>query len=506
MFTKPLAILKDSLREAWDSKTLLVMLILAGLFLVGVASIGYTPAEPRATFEKYLDDLSAPVLRVDRGKRVVQMPGAMEGPPRALAEYHLTTFRVVKEANHAPNGEYEFTLVVKPLEPKPEAGPKEPGKNDEAKKDEPKKDEPKKDEPKAGPEREADGFETAVALWHEDGSGRFVKIEGRNELDPKKVKVRVGAVTEEMVREFFATELERETQVPITGFERLPADNPGERVYKITTGPSAEPRVWPVKFSVLFGAWESDTPVPLGILLYTIEDLLISSVGGLIIILIAVIVTAFFIPNMLRPGSVVMLLSKPISRTTLLLFKYLGGLFFVLILSAFVVGGVWLISGIRAGVWAPGVFVVVPLMTLTFAILYAVSTVVAVWTRNSIVSILVSLAVAGLLWLVGKVEFFAMVHRVQRDAVAELKKEEPQYATWAKVTGGLNRALPRWHDIDVLTGQAVAESLMTIKQRESRGASLEKHLPSWGGTIGVTALWIVAFVGLACWRFSVKDY
>ena len=178
----------------------------------------------------------------------------------------------------------------------------------------------------------------------------------------------------------------------------------------------------------------------------------------------------------------------------------------MLILSAFVVGGVWLITGIRAGVWAPGVFVVVPLMTLSFAILYAVSTVAAVWTRNSIVAILVTLAFAGFLWLVGKVEFFAMLHRMHRDAVAELKNEEPQYASWARVVGGLNRALPRWHDIDVLTGQAVAESLMTIKQQESQRSSLQKHLPSWGGTIGVTVLWIVGLLGLACWRFSVKDY
>ena len=109
-----------------------------------------------------------------------------------------------------------------------------------------------------------------------------------------------------------------------------------------------------MRISIGFGAWRSEAAIPLGIALYTIQDILISSVGGLIIILIAVIITSFFIPNMLRPGSVVMLLSKPISRITLLLFKYLGGLFFVLILTSFVVGGVWLITGVRAGVWAPG--------------------------------------------------------------------------------------------------------------------------------------------------------
>jgi ABC-type transport system involved in multi-copper enzyme maturation permease subunit len=401
----------------------------------------------------------------------------------------VTTFKTLKEGGHPATGEHELTLVVKTEVPKPPEEAKEP-------------DPKRKDAP---PDESVDIFEKYVAAWH-DTDGSLVRLEDRKDIDPRKWRL-VAPVTDDMVREFFASELDKETQVPITGFERLPAENPGERVYKITTGPSREPRIWPVKFSILFGVWESPAPLPLGILLYTIQDILISWVGGLIIILIAVIVTSFFIPNMLRPGSVVMLLSKPISRTTLLLFKYLGGLFFVIILTTFVVGGVWLITGIRAGVWAPGVFIVVPLMTLSFAILYAISTVTAVWSRNSIVSILVTLACAGFLWLVGKAEVASRVHRVFRDEEAALKKEEPKYDGWAKAAVGLNSALPRWHDIDVLTGQAVAESLMTVSQQEEKGtASVKKHLPSWGGTFGVTALWIVALLGLACWRFSTKDY
>ena len=489
MMTKPLAILKDSLREAWDSKTLLVMLVLAFLFLIGVASIGYEAAAPKDVVERYAKDLSAPVVRLNRGKVPVTMMDRRTGIPYPHPTYTVTSFKTLKEGGHAATGEHEFTIVVKTEAPKPDEG-REP--------DPKKKDAVPADEP-------TDVFEKYVAAWH-DTDGNMVRLEDRKDIDPRKWHL-AAPVTEAMVREYFAVELDKETQVPVTGFERLPAENPGERVYKFTTGPSAEPRIWPVKFSILFGVWESPAPLPLGVLLYTIQDILISWVGGLIIILIAVIVTSFFIPNMLRPGSVVMLLSKPISRTTLLLFKYLGGLFFVIILTTFVVGGVWLITGIRAGVWAPGVFIVIPLMTMSFAILYAISTVTAVWSRNSIVSILVTLACAGFLWLVGKAEVASRVHRVLEDQEAALKKEEPKYAGWAKAAVGLNSALPRWHDIDVLTGQAVAESLMTPSQQEKEGtSSVKKHLPSWAGTFGVTALWIVALLGLACWRFSTKDY
>lgn len=492
MMTKPLAILKDSLREAWDSKTLLVMLVLAGLFLVGVASIGYTPAEPRAAIDGYASTLSAPVLRLERGKYPVTLVDRNTGRPYPHPSVAVTTFRTLKEGGHASTGEHEFAILVKD-----EAHDAPDGNKADDKKD------------GAGPKEAGDPsgtvFEKYVAAWH-DSHGDVIRLDERRQMDPRKWRL-VTPVTDDMVRAYLAAELERQTTLPLAGFERLPDPAPGERVYKLTTGPSPEPRLWPVKFSVLFGVWETPGAAPLGIVLFTIQDYVISWIGGLIIMLIAVIVTSFFIPNMLRPGSVVMLLSKPISRTTLLLFKYLGGLFFVLILATFVVGGVWLITGIRAGVWAPGVFIVVPLMTLSFAILYAISTVTAVWSRNSIVAILVTLACAAGFWLVGKAEWFARQHRQGRDDDAALQRSEPKYETWSSVAVGLNSALPRWHDIDRLSGEAVSNSLMTPAQQEIQGtSSARKHLPSWGGTLGVTGLWIVGLLGLACWRFSTKDY
>jgi ABC-type transport system involved in multi-copper enzyme maturation permease subunit len=492
---KPIAILKDSLREAWDSKTLLVMLILAAVFLVGVASIGYTAAAPKTVVETFAADHSRQTVRLQRGKLPVDLREQEGGRSFPYPKITVTTFKTLKEGGHESTGEHEFTLLVQDVDP---AAKKDGGAAKEADKD-------KAADPKGIGGSAGSVFERYVAVWHDSG-GDKVLLDEKKDLDPRKW-ILVAPVTDDMVREYLAVELERVSQLPTTKFERLPDPNPGERVYKITTGPSPEPRLWPVRISIGFGAWQSEAAIPLGIALYTIQDILISSVGGLIILLIAVIITSFFIPNMLRPGSVVMLLSKPINRITLLLFKYLGGLFFVLILTSFVVGGVWLITGVRAGVWAPGVFLIIPLMTLTFAILYAVSTLTAVWSRNSIVSILVTLAFAGLLWLVGKVEVAARVFRTVEDVQASLRKEEPKYQGWTDVAIAVNNVLPRWHDIDRLGGEAVADSLMTPAQQEAQGTAAEKkHLPSWGGTLGVTAVWIFALLGLASWRFSVKDF
>ena len=50
--------------------------------------------------------------------------------------------------------------------------------------------------------------------------------------------------------------------------------------------------------------------------------------------------------------------------------------------------GVWLVLALRSGVWDFSFLIVIPVLTFTFAILYAVSTLAAVLTRSPIVSIL----------------------------------------------------------------------------------------------------------------------
>ena len=87
----------------------------------------------------------------------------------------------------------------------------------------------------------------------------------------------------------------------------------------------------------------------------------------------AVVLTAFFMPNMLRKGTVDLLLVKPIHRFALLLYKYVGGLTFIFLNTAFAMGGVWLVIGLRSGIWAQGFSCMILVFTFYFAILYAVS-------------------------------------------------------------------------------------------------------------------------------------
>ena len=67
------------------------------------------------------------------------------------------------------------------------------------------------------------------------------------------------------------------------------------------------------------------------------------------------------------------------------------GLLFVFLLCVVTVGGVWLVVGLRTGVWSPGVLVSIFGITFYFAILYACSTLFGVLSRNAIVCIVVTI-------------------------------------------------------------------------------------------------------------------
>src|SRR5205807_6715264 len=137
---------------------------------------------------------------------------------------------------------------------------------------------------------------------------------------------------------------------------------------------------WPHQPSLFFGAvpLTSAAQFPLGLQIWFIEDRLVNAWGGWVAIIVSIVLTAFFIPNMLRKGTVDLLLVKPIHRSTLLVYKYIGGLVFMFLNTAFVVAGIWLILGLRTGIWGPGFLASTGVLTFQFALYDAISTLVDV--------------------------------------------------------------------------------------------------------------------------------
>ena len=94
---------------------------------------------------------------------------------------------------------------------------------------------------------------------------------------------------------------------------------------------------------------------------------------GAVGVFVAVLVTAPIIPQMFDPGSLHLLLSKPVKRSLLFLAKFVGGCAFIFIGAAYLIGGIWLILGTRFGVWDTTLLISIPLYLFVFAVYYSVS-------------------------------------------------------------------------------------------------------------------------------------
>lgn len=308
--------------------------------------------------------------------------------------------------------------------------------------------------------------------------------------------------------------------------EMKPADEKTQkdvRYHVTTTGTKTPDRLSWRHEPTIFFAWtipELNSSLREGV--YTMEKRLINDVGAWATLLVTIIVTAGFIPSLLRKGYLDLYISKPIGWVELLIYKYLGGLLFVFIITTFTVLGIWTIIGLRTGIWSSQFLLLVPMLVFYFAVLYSVSTFVAVLTRSGMLAILATVIVWGLSFGFGF--FYDKVKQAER-AVAELSErlkdvrknpdQDPddmpenlrsarEFADWAKVLAKTGHAiLPRTYDLDDQMIHMIADGLLTEAELKKKG--LDRPLPSAAATFGASTAFIILMLGLACWRFATRD-
>jgi len=296
------------------------------------------------------------------------------------------------------------------------------------------------------------------------------------------------------------------------------------RFHATTRGTKIADRMsWPHQPTVLF-VWDLPFNLSLREGVYTLEKRLVNDAGAWITLLVSVVITAGFIPNMLRKGALDLYIAKPISRVGLLIYKYIGGLIFVLMLTAVTVTGVWAVIGLRTGIWTPHFLALIPLLTFYFAVLYSISTLAAVLTRSTLVAILATITAWGLLFGIGwGHEYVAKAKDAERKMMDTVRQADPdakpdedpddeanrnrqpwQVPTWLDVLArALYNPLPRTYDLDDRMIQAIAHGVLT--DFELKQNSLDRPLPPWPETIGVSLAFIAVMLGLASWRLVTRD-
>ena len=294
--------------------------------------------------------------------------------------------------------------------------------------------------------------------------------------------------------------------------EALEAPGPGELRFQVSTqGTRIKTRQqWFHQPALFFGALPLPwlTVVSLDQIMKVIGDDVVGTWGTAFTMLLSTVITAFFIPNMLHKGTIDLLLAKPIHRVTLLLYKFVGGLLFMFLNTVVIMAGIWLGLGVQTGVWTNSFLLCIPIFTFQFAIFYAVSALVGVLTRSAIVSILAVVLTWGVLFLVGWTHW----HWVEKG------RDQREAPHWTRAAcDAVHAVLPRYKDLDWLTSRMIKAELLEPadpgdeeQERAYRRQlqELDKQYGSyhWADSLAVSGAFIAVMLGLACWRFSAKDY
>ena len=134
---------------------------------------------------------------------------------------------------------------------------------------------------------------------------------------------------------------------------------------------------------------------------------------------LAVFASSGLIPSVLEPGRIALLLSKPVSRTTLLVGRYLGNLLVVALNHIYLVSMVWLIIGFKTHLWQPRFLLAIPLSLFIFAVLLTAVVFFGVFSESAALSMMVAVALMLLSSLLA-----------QRDTVVRLLDSEWSRDLW----------------------------------------------------------------------------
>ncbi len=223
-------------------------------------------------------------------------------------------------------------------------------------------------------------------------------------------------------------------------------------------------------------------------------------IAGFFGLIIALVFTGGLFPSMLQQGSIDLIASKPIHRVTLFCCKYLGGLLYVTLSATALIGGFWLVTSIRSGIWNFGFLLTIFSVMLLFAILYTVSVFWAVVTRSSVTAILLTLLCT----------FLFMMTNKMKEVATQLSQMNMLPDWLLQATQALYWILPAPGDFDLLNAWFIAQAPISSGLQErflisSGYFSATAAGPLWM-SIGSSVLFGLVVFFISCTIFCRKDF
>lgn len=184
---------------------------------------------------------------------------------------------------------------------------------------------------------------------------------------------------------------------------------------------------------------------------------------------LAVFASAGLIPSVLEPGRIELLVSKPVSRTHILLGRYAGNVLVVSCNVIFLVLGIWTILGIKTGIWSPSFLISIATTIFIFAVLLAVVVLVGVLFDSAALATMITVALMIMSPILA-----------QTNLMMRLLSSEWSRQIWRT----LYYSLPKVYDLGKMT-------LDAIQSRTFNG-----FMPIWTSALfGLLVLWaaLIAF-------------
>ncbi len=103
---------------------------------------------------------------------------------------------------------------------------------------------------------------------------------------------------------------------------------------------------------------------------------------------LAIFASAGLIPSVLEAGRISLLLSKPLTRTTLLMGRYLGNVLIVAANHIYLICSIWLIIGIKTNIWDARFLLAIPISVFIFAVLLCVVVLIGVVFESAALSVM----------------------------------------------------------------------------------------------------------------------
>jgi ABC-type transport system involved in multi-copper enzyme maturation permease subunit len=198
--------------------------------------------------------------------------------------------------------------------------------------------------------------------------------------------------------------------------------------------------------------------------------------------ILALFSTAGIFPDWITAGSIDLYLSKSISRPRLFLTKYLTGLLFVTMQVLVFSAASFLVIGVRGGLWAPGVFLAVPLVVCLFSYLYSVCVLLGLMTRSTVAAVLLTMVFWFVLWGLDRADatfvFVESAQQMESTSLDQQIADQRESVAASKKKFATSQPTPA-QQTDLAQQQESLKQLVDQQRSDEHGLTIMRRIHAW---------------------------